>query len=68
MERDKKTVILKPITAKLKSKIRQAGNEWIVIRESDRVPCLNGPGLLVTPVAEEYEMFTRWVPPEAIQQ
>lgn len=59
-------VTLKPITAKLKSKIREAGNRWIVVRRADRVVCLDGPGILVKPENEQYEHFLRWVPPEAI--
>ena len=57
---------LKPINNKIKSKIGQVGDRWLVVKESKSVIALGGPGFLIVPEDPKHADFLRWVPPEAV--
>lgn len=59
-------IILLPTNQKLKNKIAQFGNQWIVIEKSNNVICLNSGGFLIRPIQDTDNKNARWVRKEDI--
>lgn len=57
------SMILKGLTQKGKNRIRELGNEWEIVRETDSVGFSSekGPWLLITPVTSYNVDHDRWI-------